>query len=155
RVFHNRSNELLRCVPGFLVVGYGDCFRGGLLVLCAKLRRTGLDGQLVDRALEREWRQIILVVHSCAGIHTDIEGLVNYLLESNRVFLLSGSDLLSVYLEDTSAALGDAGAIIGIIEHDGVLARGERLLTFPAVLREREHIVVEHRLAFEQVESIS
>src|SRR5271167_1022366 len=78
--------------PGLLVFGYGDCFRSGLVVVCGKLRRTEFEGQLVDLAGEWERYLIVVVVHSGAGIHADVEGLVSHLQECDRVCLLSCGD---------------------------------------------------------------
>ena len=37
-----------------------------------------------------------------------------------------------IHLEHAGAALAEAGAVVLEVEHDGVLARRERLLAFPA-----------------------
>src|SRR6266571_1743993 len=78
--------------------------------------------------------------------------LVGYLQESDRVGLLPGGDDLAVYLQLTAASLGNAGAVIGVVEPDRVLARRERIRTFPAILSKDQHVVMEHRLAIEQVQ---
>jgi hypothetical protein len=75
----HRGRAPVRFANTCLVVGYSDCFRSGLLVLCGKLRRTEFKGQLIDRAFEREWRLIVLIVHSSAGIYTDVKGLIRSL----------------------------------------------------------------------------
>jgi hypothetical protein len=54
-----------------LVIGYSDCLRSGLLVVCGKLRRTEFEGYLVDLAIEWEWHLIVLIVHSSTGIYAD------------------------------------------------------------------------------------
>src|SRR5271165_4951989 len=140
--------------PGILVLRDGDCFRSRLVVLRGKLRRTEFEGELVDLAGEGEGHLIVVVVHPGAGIHANVEGLVSYFQESDRVCLLSCRNYLAVYFQFTTAALSDAGAVIGVLENDRVLARGEWLLADPSIMRECEHVVVEHRLAFEQVQPI-
>jgi hypothetical protein len=72
----------------------------------------------------------VLVVHRCAGIDPNIEGLANRKQERDRVRHLQRGDVLAVHLHYAGAALCDAGAVICEIEHDGVLARRERLLAF-------------------------
>ena len=64
-------------------------------------------------------------------------------------------DLLAVHLQHAGAALAEAGAIVGEVEHEGVLARRERLLAFPAEPREIQEVVGEHRLALQQVEAVA
>ena len=46
------------------------------------------------------------------------------------IFLVA--DLLAIHLEDAGAALAEAGSVVLEVEHDGVLARRERLRAFPA-----------------------
>src|SRR5271166_2311868 len=138
--------------PSRLVLGDGDRFRGLLVVLRSKLRRPEAIGQLVDRAVEGKRHLIVVVVHSGAEINADVEGLVSHFQEGDRVWLLPCGNYLSVHLQYTAAALGDARTVIGVVEHDRVLARGKRLLAYPAVLGEGEHVVIEHRLALEQVQ---
>jgi hypothetical protein len=58
-----------------------------------------------------------------------------------KVALLVCVDVPAVHLRHTGASLGDAGAVIRVVEH--------HLLAYPAVLSEDEHVVVKHRLAFE------
>src|SRR4029077_11619462 len=75
--FHNRSNELFPCVPGFLVINTSDSFGLGLLVCCHHLIGSEFNGQLIELAGEAERWLVVLVVHARAGIHPDIEGLVD------------------------------------------------------------------------------
>ena len=62
---------------------------------------------------------------------------------------------VAVHLQHAGAALAEAGAVVGEVEHDGVLARRERLLAFPAEALEAEQVVDEHRLALEQVQAVA
>src|SRR5271166_6342895 len=87
--------------PSRLVLGDGDCFRRLLVVLRCKLRRPEAKGQLVDRAGEGERHLIVVVVDSRAEINADIEGLVSYFQESDRVCLLSRGNGLAVHLKYT------------------------------------------------------
>src|ERR1019366_3390858 len=141
--------------PTHLVVRYGDCSRSLFLVLLRQLHRPELEGQLVDLAVERERHLVVLVVHTRSGIDPNIEGLVSHLEESDGVCLLLRVDDLAVHLQHTGAALGDARAVIGVVEHDRVFARGQWLLAFPAILSEDEHVVVEYRMTFEDVQPIA
>jgi hypothetical protein len=93
---------------------------------------------------------VVLVVHRCAGIDPDIEGLANRKQERDRVRHLQRGDVLAVHLQYAGAALCDAGAVIREIEHDGVIARSERLLAFCSGAARASEVVVEHRLAVEQ-----
>ena len=62
---------------GRLVYGYGLCSRNLLLVRCRKLHRPEVEGQQVDGAGEGERHLIVLLVHRCAGVNADVEGLVS------------------------------------------------------------------------------
>lgn len=99
-----------------------------------KPHRSEAEGQLVELAVEAERHLVVLVVHRCAGIDPDIEGLANRKQERDRVRHLQRGDVLAVHLQYAGAALCDAGAVIREIEHDRVLARRERLLAFAAEL---------------------
>src|SRR4051812_29344942 len=122
------------------------------LVCGGQHHRPEFDGQFVDLAVERE-RQLIVRVHSGAGVEPDIESLVGHLQESDRVGLLAGGDDLSVHFQFTAAALGNAGPVISVVERDGVLAGRQRIRSFPAILGEDQHVVVKHRLAPEHIEA--
>src|SRR6266436_5127202 len=135
-----------------LISRFGDRFLRLLLVRSGQLHRPEVDGQLIDLAVECERYLVVLVVDPRAGVDADVEGLVGHLQESDRVWLLLCVDDLIVHLQYAGAALGDAGTVIGVVEHDRVLARRECIRTFPAVLSKDEHVVVEHRLAVEQVQ---
>src|SRR5262249_33835713 len=53
------------------------------------------------------------------------------------------------------AALAEAWSIVCEVEHDGVFARRERLLAFPAEAFKTNEVVGEHWLALEQVQAIA
>src|SRR5438477_11802941 len=65
------------------------------------------------------------------------------------------SHFFVVHLQDAGAALTKARAIVFEVEYDGMFARRERLLTFPAKALKVEEIIEEHRLAFEQIHAIA
>src|SRR5271157_1503168 len=67
--------------PVHLVCGYGLCSPSLLLVLRRQLHWTEFERQIVDRAVEGERHLVILVVHTCAGIDANVEGLVRHLQE--------------------------------------------------------------------------
>src|SRR6266851_3244014 len=136
-----------------LVSRPGESMLHGLLFVARQLHRPKVDGQFVDLTVERERHLVVLVVDTRACIDSDIEGFVGYLQEGDRVGLLARGDNLAVHLQLTAASLGNAGTGVGVIKHDRVLARRECVRSFPAVLREDEHVVVKHRLAVEQVEA--
>src|SRR5213593_1178848 len=121
-----------------LVSRLGDRILKLPLVLRGQLGWSEVDGQLVDPAVECERHLVILVVHRCAGINPDVEGLVGHLEERDRVWLLLGRHDLSVDLEHPRAAFRDPRTVIRVLEHDGVLARGKGLRAFPAILGEDE-----------------
>ena len=64
-------------------------------------------------------------------------------------------DFLAVHRQHAGAALAEAGAVVVEVEHDGVLARRERLLAFPAEALQVQEVVDEDRLALEQVEAVA
>src|SRR5450631_2113646 len=138
-----------------LVFCPGDRFCRFFLIRGKQLRRTELDGQFVDLAVECERHLVVLFVHRRAGVDADVEGLVSHLQERDRICLFSGGDDLAVHRQHAGAALRDAGAVIGVVEHYRMLAGRERVLAYPLVLGEDEHVVVEHGLALEHVQSPS
>src|SRR5207245_11077059 len=97
-------------------------------------------------------RTLVVGARPRAGVGPEVEGFGGYLQESDRVGLLAGGDNLAVYLQHPVASLGNARAVIGIVEPYRVLARRERIRTLPAILGKDQHVVVEHRLAIEQVQ---
>src|SRR5882724_9198671 len=114
--------------------------------------RPELEGHVVDRTVECEGHLVVLVVHRRAGVDPDVEGLITRDQERDGFWDLLRGDLLAVHLQHAATALCDAGAVAREIELDRVLARREWLLALPAELREHEAVVVEHRLALEQIQ---
>src|SRR6266404_9304144 len=149
-----RTNRrhLSGCWYPSLISRLGDRFLHLLFFSSGQLHRSEVDGQLIYLTVECERHLIVLVIDPRAGIDPDVEGLVRHLQESDRVWLLLCGDDLTVHLQHPRAALGDAGTVIGVVEHDRVLARRKCIRTFPAVLSKYEHVVVEHWLAVEQVQ---
>ncbi len=121
------------------------------MFVLSQLHWPEVDGQLVDLAVEGERHLVVLIVDACAGVDSDIEGLVRHLQESDRVGLVPCGDDLAVHFQLAAASLGNAGTFIGVVKNNRVLARGKCIRAFPAVLGKDEHVVVEHRLAVEQV----
>src|SRR5216684_9292810 len=133
-----------------------------LLLVACHLRRTELVGQLVDFAGKTE-RQLVAVIHRRAGVAPDIKGFVDGHECGNGVRHLLTSDLTAINRQYTRAALARAGAVVLEVEHNRVLAGLERIAeqvatsyaAFPAEPLQIEHVVTEHRLAFEQVKGVS
>ena len=113
---------LLAC----LVRGKGESFLHGPLFCRRHLGRAEFEGQLVDRAGEAEW-QLVTVVHSCARVAADVEGLVDGHEDWNRVRDRLFSQFLAVHCEYTGATLAGAGTVIFEVEDERVLAGRERL----------------------------
>src|SRR5277367_1367381 len=111
-----------------------------------------MKSQLVDRTVECERHLVILFVHRRASVQTNVEGLINRHQKWDRSRHLLGVDDLSIYLQHAGAALRDAGAVVGEVEHDRVLTRGEWLRVLPMELHKFETVVVEYRLALEYVQ---
>src|SRR5882724_3103892 len=84
----------------------------------AHLHWTEIDGQTADLAVESERYLIVFVVDPGAGVEPDVEGLIGHLKEGNRISLLPGGNDLAVHLQDAAAALGNAGAVISVVEPD-------------------------------------
>src|SRR4029077_20636711 len=93
----------------------------------------------------------------------DVKSFVDRHQEGNRVRDRLFGDLLVINREHTGAALARAGSIILEVKHNRVLALleriGEQVATsnarLPSVSLEIEQVVGKHRLALEQVESVS
>ena len=96
------------------------------------IQRNQLDRQLVELAGEPERRLVVVVVHARAGIHPDVEGLVNRHEERNGVRHRLAGDFLAVHRQDAGAALAETGTVVFEVKHDGVLAGRERRRAFPA-----------------------
>src|ERR1051326_2804261 len=124
------------------------------LFLTLQLYRSESIGQLSDLAGKAERDLIVLVVHRRAGIHADIEGLIDCHDERDRVWDLPVGDLFVVHLQHTCTAFAEAGPVISEVEHDGMLARRQGLLPLPTESLEIEEVVSENRLAFEHVQAI-
>ena len=86
------------CRSRALVVRYGDRFLQLLPSVIGQLRRSELEGQLVDLAGEGERHLVVLVVHPRAGVDADVEGLVRRQQERDRVF---GSSCVATSLPST------------------------------------------------------
>jgi hypothetical protein len=68
---------------------------------------------------------------------------------------LSGCDDPTIHLQHAGTTFRDTGAVVGELEPDRMLARGECLFALPAEVLERQEVVVEQRLALEQVETVA
>src|ERR1019366_5205844 len=146
----------------FLVLVRRQFLRRFLFVLRRQLLRSELEGELVDRAVESEW-YFVAVVHCRARIDPDIERFIDRHQERNGVLDGLARQFLTIDREHTRAALARPGAVVLEIEYDLVLARLERgaqpvlraHAALPAEALQIEQVVHEHRLAFEQVETIA
>src|SRR3954470_13117597 len=98
------SSSLVR-----LIIYSSDGFRPSLFVLGGHLRWFQLDCQLVELAGEAKRRLVVLVVHACAGIDSDIERLINRHEGRNGVWSGLPGNLLAVHGQDAGAALSHAG----------------------------------------------
>src|SRR5262249_41011504 len=141
--------------PSNLIMRVGARMLDKLLIVARELHRPELEGELAELASEAERHLVVLVVDGRAGVDAHIEGLVDGDEEWNGVRDLTGGDLLIVHLQHARAALPEAWTIVFEVEHDGVLARGQHLLAFPAEAFQVEEVVEEHRLALEQVQAIA
>src|SRR5262249_43910433 len=83
-----------------------------LLVLGRQLRTVDGQRQLVELAGELERHLVVLVVHRCAGVGADVEGLVPLEDERDRVVHLLGAHDLAVDLEHSGAGLADAAQVV-------------------------------------------
>ena len=150
-----KGTPAIRIIFSRLIVRACEAFLKVRLTPRRYLRRPELDGQLVELAGEAERRLVVLVVHARAGIHADIEGLVDRHEGRDGVRDLLAIHFLAVHRQDAGAALGHAGAVVFEVKHDGVFARRERFLAFPAESLHRQEVVGEHRLALQQVEAVA
>src|SRR5262249_7773219 len=107
----------------------------------------------VELAGEAEWHLIVLVVDGSPGVDAHVEGLVYGEEERSGVRDLGGRDLFIVHLQNTGAALPEAGSIVSEVEDDGVFAWRERVLAFPAEAFEVDKVIDEHGLALKQVQA--
>src|SRR5262245_41741923 len=126
----------------------------GLLIIAGELHWSKLEGELVKLAGEAERRLVVFVVNRRARIDAHIEGFIDGQEEWDSVRDLVGGNFLVIHLEDAGASLAKAGAIVFEVEDDGMLARRERLLTFPAEAFKINEVVGEDRPAPEQVQAI-
>ena len=99
--------------------------------LVGQPHRSELEPYLDNLAWEGERHLIVFVVDRRAGIHADVKRLVDGHKERDGVRDLSAGDFGVVHLQDACATLAETRAIVGEVEHDGVLAGGKRLLAFP------------------------
>src|SRR5262249_33683115 len=127
----------------------------GLLVIAAQLRWPELEGQLVDLAGERERHLVVLVVDWRAGVDAHVESFVDGYQEWSGMRDLLAGDFVAIHPQGADPAFAEARPIVFEVEHDGVLARRERLLAFPAVAFKTKEVVGEHRLALEQIKAIA
>src|SRR5215510_374184 len=138
-----------------LIPRCGEGVLDDLMVIAGQLRWPELEGQFVDLAGEAERHLIVLVVHRRAGVDAHVECFVDGYQEWSGVRNLLGRNLFAVHHEHAGAALAEAGSVVLEVEHDGVLARRERLLAFPAEAFKTDEVVGEHWLALEQVQAIA
>src|SRR6476661_5302166 len=131
-----------------LIVCFSEVALDDLMVIARQLRRPELPG-------EAERHLVVLIIHRGPRVDTHVESFVNGHDERNGVRDFPGGDVLIVHPQDASAAFAESRAIIFEVEHEGVLARCEGLLTFPAESFEVEEVIEKHRLALEQVQAIA
>src|SRR6476661_1361344 len=117
-----------------LVINTGNGFGLGFLVLCHHLTRSEFDSQLVELAGEAERRLVILVVHTRASIHPDVERLIDGHKGGDGVRDRLAGYFLAVHRQNAGATFAHAWAVVLEVKQDGVFTRRERLRTFPAEL---------------------
>src|SRR2546430_5272643 len=104
-----------------LVARFGAGVLDDPLLVARELRRSKLEGQLVDLAGELE-RKLVAVIHSGAGIDADVERLVDCHQERNRVRDRLAGNVLSIPRQDAAAALARTRSGAFVIRRLGVLA---------------------------------
>ena len=102
------------------------------MVIARRLRRPKLERQLIELPGEAERHLVILVINGGTRVDAHVKSFVDGHDERNGVRDFPGGDVLIVDPQDASAAFAESRAIVFEFEHEGVLARRERLLTFPA-----------------------
>src|SRR5262249_4172082 len=138
-----------------LIPRSGEGVLDDLMVIAGQLRWPELEGQLVDLAGEAERQLIVLVVDWRAGVDAHVECFVDGYQEWSGVRDLLGRDFSAVHPQDAGAALAEARSIVLEVKHDGVPARRERLLAFPAEAFKTNEVVGKHWLALKQVQAIA
>src|SRR5262249_20092751 len=126
-----------------------------LMIIAGQLRRPELETKLVDLASEAERHLVILVVNGGAGIDSHIEGLVYRDEKWNSVRDLACRMFFIVHSQNARTALAEPGSIVFEVEHDGVLARPERVRAFPAIAFEADEVIEKDRLALEQIHAVA
>src|SRR5208337_5473489 len=108
-----------------LVVDSGHGVVHLLLVLRRQLRRTEVEGQLVDCSRELEGT-IVGEVHRRSGVEPDVEALIGGHEKRNGVLDRLAGDLLAIHAQHAGAALGEAGSVVLEVKYYGVLAFTQR-----------------------------
>ena len=137
-----------------------------LLVFGRELRPVDRQRQFVELAGEFERHLIVLVVHRCAGVRADVEGLVPLHDERDRMLHFLTGHFLAVHLEYAGTALADAAqvvegqrahseAVVLEVKLHGVFAGCDRLGAFPPDTLQVDQVPEKHRLAFQQVETVA
>ena len=81
-----------------------------------------LNRDLFDLSCKREGHLVIIIIHGCTGVRTNIEGLAQGHKEWNGVWDLVACDFRAVHLEHARASLAETWLVGLEVEHDGVLA---------------------------------
>src|SRR5262249_2201824 len=94
---------------------------------------------------------VVVVVHRCAGIHANIEGLVPRQDDRNRVRNFLIGYLIAIDLKDPGSTFAEAGPIVSEIEYDSVFTWRQGVLAVPAEPLHVNEVVKKHRFALENV----
>src|SRR5262245_41647827 len=94
------------------LIPFADFLLHGLLFRRQHLAPPDLNGELVQLPGEAERVLIVLVVHGCAGVATDVEGLVPLENERSGVRNFLAGHLCAVDLQNSGAAFADPGPIV-------------------------------------------
>src|SRR5947199_10336352 len=117
------------------------------------LEGAELHRQLDELALEGERHLVVPVVDRRARVDAHVEGLVLREEEGQRLGHPLVVDDVAVDLEPATSAEPEPDPVVREVVHEGVLARGQRVLTLPPDTLQVDVVVNEHRLALEKVEA--
>jgi hypothetical protein len=123
-------------------------------LLLGSFQRHQLDRQLVNCPGETERWLVVIIVNPSAGIHADVEGLVDRLHKRNGARDRFAGDYLAVHRQDATTTFPEPGTIVFEVKFDRVFAGRERRRSFKAGSFHIKEVLDKDWLALEQIEAV-
>ena len=113
------------------------------LVRCTQASRSEVHRHFNELPCKAERHLVVIVIHGCTCIHSDVERLIPLGGKWNSVLHLLTGNLLAIHEQHTNTTFSEARPVVFEVETKCVPAGRERICPLPAYALEIEQVLSE------------